>query len=116
MQLTASNSRSSALTLHNGSDRAERLRLARHQGTDLPWAPHVLRAEELRREREKQSDLDIDNSSMSTVTAEVSSVSQAGDRCKLWAVLTQTMSKRPGSERRGGGKCVASLRKDKQGC
>lgn len=35
----------------------------------LSWAAHALRADELQQEQEKQSDLDIDNSSVSAVTA-----------------------------------------------
>lgn len=69
MQLTASNSRNFTLILYNASDGAERLWLVRSLDRNLPWAARALRAEELQREEEKQSDLDTGNSPVSAVTA-----------------------------------------------
>lgn len=81
MQLTASNTRNFTLILYNVSNGAERLWLVRSLDRKFPWAAHALRAEELQREQKNQSDLDIDNSSVSAVhsqrCAEISSVSQA---------------------------------------
>lgn len=69
MQLTASNSRNLTLILYNASNGAERLWLVSSLQRKLPWAACTLRAEELQQEQEKQSDLDIDNSPVSAVTA-----------------------------------------------
>lgn len=69
MQLTASNSRNFTLILYNASNGAEKLWLVRSLNRELPWAACALKAEELQQEREKQSDLHIDNSSVSAATA-----------------------------------------------
>lgn len=69
MQLTASNSRNFTLILYNVSNGAERLWLVRSLDRKLPRAARALRAEEIQREQKNQSDLDIDNSSVSAVTA-----------------------------------------------
>lgn len=68
MQITVSNSGNFALILCKARSGAKRLRLVTCSGWKLPGAARAPRAEELQPKQEKQSDLDIDNSSVSTAS------------------------------------------------
>lgn len=68
MQITVSNSGNFALILCKARSGAKRLRLVTCSSWKLPGAAHAPRAEELQPKQEKQSDLDIDNSSVSTAS------------------------------------------------